>query len=105
MFGKVSINSIKDANAHSKITAITLSFQNLYLFSHTAQHEIITISHWMLDLVRVLEALQFSALCYYLYFYSFKVSVVRLQGGITLSQFHSQLLVFAVKHKRLHAQI
>lgn len=78
MFGKVFINSIKDANAHGKITVITLSFQKLYLFNHIAQHKIITLFNWMLYLIRVLEALQFNTLCYYLYFYSFKVLVAHL---------------------------
>lgn len=78
MFGKVFINSIKDANAHSKITVITLPFQKLYLFNHTAQREITPLSNRRLHLRRVLEALQFNALCYYLYFHSFKVLAVHL---------------------------
>lgn len=34
---------------------------------------------------------------HYFYFYSFKVLVVYLRGGIMLSPSHSYLLVFAVK--------
>ena len=94
------LNSMKDANAHSKVTGLTFSFQTLYLLNHTAQRGVIPLSTWVLYLVRVPEALQLNTLCYYLYFCSSGVLVVHLQGGIMGSHWHSHLLVFVVPNLR-----
>lgn len=66
-----------------------------FIWSHCSVQN--NCTYWILYFTSVLEALQFNTVVIILYFYSFKVLVVYLQGGIMLSPSHSSLLVFAVK--------